>query len=120
MPSYVMLMKLTAKGADEIDSSPERIAAAKASWEALGGTVTSFHATMGEYDFVAVGEGPNDLCAMAFAAIMTATGSVSVTTMKAFDEEQWSFILQAPGDRLKTGTVERIIGPTGSRKSPLP
>jgi uncharacterized protein with GYD domain len=105
MPSYVMLMKLTAAGAARLEESPARIAAAKDAFASLGGEVTSFHITMGEYDFVAVGELPNDLCAMAFAAVMAKSGAVSVTTMKGFSEEQWPFILDADPELLIRGAV---------------
>jgi uncharacterized protein with GYD domain len=105
MPSYVMLMKLTAAGAARLEESPARIAAAKKAFAELGGEVTSFHITMGEYDFVAVGEAPNDLCAMAFAAIMAKSGSVTVTTMKGFSEAQWPFILEANPEFLIGGDM---------------
>jgi len=50
MPHYIMLMKLTTQGAKNLGEAPQRIEAAKKAWEELGGTVKSFHITMGEYD----------------------------------------------------------------------
>ena len=116
MPSYVMLMKLTAAGAATLEQSPLRIKAARKAFADLGGEVTSFHVTMGEYDFVAVGALPNDLCAMAFAAVMAKSGSVTVTTMKGFSEEEWPFILEGDPELLVKG-VYTAVSPRWGRKA---
>jgi uncharacterized protein with GYD domain len=112
-----MLMKLTAAGAAALEESPQRISAAKREFEALGGTVSSFHVTMGEYDFVAVGEAPNDLCAMAFAAVMAKSGSVTVTTMKAFSEDEWPLILEGEPEQLMSAVVPAEVAPRAGRKT---
>jgi uncharacterized protein with GYD domain len=98
MPDYVMLMKLTAKGAANIDDSPNRITAAKELWEGLGGTLTSFHATFGEYDFVAVGSAPDDWSAAFFAKEMARLGDVTSMTMRAINEEEWLSVLARQKD----------------------
>jgi uncharacterized protein with GYD domain len=116
MPTYVMLMKLTAAGGAKLEESPLRIEVAKRAFEELGGEVRSFHVTMGEYDFVAVGDAPNDLCAMAFAAVMTKLGFVSVTTLKAFSEDDWAFAIDGKPEDLMTGTVPPMITPKAGRK----
>lgn len=91
MPDYVVLMKLTAQGAKDIDDAPSRIARAKAGWKALGGELRGFYITMGEYDYVAVGtlnetDEAADQMALAFALQLAREGNVMTTTMKAFSE----------------------------------
>jgi uncharacterized protein with GYD domain len=105
MPDYIMLMKLTAKGAANIDGSPDRISAARKAWEELGGKLTSLHATFGEYDFVAVGEAPNDWVPAAFVAALAADGHVTTTTMKAFTEHDWVWLVRAPWDAIREGDL---------------
>lgn len=100
MATYIMLMKLTDAGAKDIRHSPARIDAAWAKWEKLGGTVLSLHRTMGEYDFVAVGEAPNDWCAMAFDAFMAGSGSVRTVTMHAIDATEWWWLLNTKDEDL--------------------
>jgi len=105
MPDYVVLMKLTSQGAANIAEAPERIKGAKAAWADLGGKVKSFHVTMGEYDYVAIGEAPNDWSAMAFAAELAAAGDVTTTTMKAFSEDDWKWALNASAADIREGAV---------------
>jgi uncharacterized protein with GYD domain len=88
MPMYVGLYKLTDKGAADIRNSPERFANAVKGWEALGGTVTAALATIGQYDFVSVGEAPSDEVAALHAAGMAATGTVTTQTLRAFTAEE--------------------------------
>jgi len=110
LPTYIMLMKLTDGGALAIKESPGRIDVAQAKWRALGGKMTSLHRTFGEYDFVAVGEGPNDWCAMAFDAFMASTGSVRTITMKAIDETEWKWLLGSKDEDL--AEIASPPGPT--------
>lgn len=105
MPDYVVLMKLTSQGATTIADAPQRIEAAKEAWAALGGKIKSFHVTMGEYDYVAIGEAPNDWSAMAFVAELAAAGFVTTTTMKAFSADDWKWALNAPAEDIRDGAV---------------
>lgn len=105
MPDYAVLMKLTEQGAKNIGEAPQRIEAAKRAWEDLGGTVKSFHVTMGEYDYVAIGDAPNDWVAVAFVAELAHAGDVTTTTMKAFSEDDWKWALNAPAEAIRSGMV---------------
>jgi uncharacterized protein with GYD domain len=87
MPSYVLLMKLTEEGARAAKDIPARIEEGTRAFEAMGGTMQSFHVTMGPYDYVAVGEAPSDEVAAAFALALASRGFVTTTTMKAFSPQ---------------------------------
>lgn len=90
---YVGLYKMTEKGATEIKKSPERMKDAIDAWEAMGGTTRVVLATMGEYDFVSVGEAPSDEVAATFAAALGAMGFVATTTLRGFTPEEFAGML---------------------------
>ena len=93
MVTNVMLMKLTHEGARHIKDAPDRIKAAISSFEAMGGKVIAFYAVTGEYDYVAIGEAPNDDVAFAFVVGLTAQGNVKSTTMRAFSVDQFAAVI---------------------------
>ena len=93
MPMYVVLMKLTDKGLAEIKNAPQRMQEGVAAWEAMGGKMHSLLATMGEYDYVGVGEGPSDEVAVAFAAALGSHGHVTTTSLRAFTREEFAAIV---------------------------
>jgi len=60
----------------------------------MGGKMTGFYLTMGEYDFVGIGEAPNDEVALTFLLGMGAAGFVKTTTLKAFTVEEFEKIVK--------------------------
>ena len=88
MPKYIALMKLTQEGIKDIKNAPQRIEQAIAGMGALGGKLVDFYMVMGEYDYVAVAEFPNDEAGMTFLLALGSLGNVRTTTLKAFDREQ--------------------------------
>jgi uncharacterized protein with GYD domain len=93
MPTYISLMKLTDQGIKDIKDLPQRLEAQKKAMAALGGKLLAFYMVMGEYDYVAISEGPNDEAAMISLIGLGAQGNVRTTTMKAFDMETVSGLL---------------------------
>jgi len=93
MPTYVLLMNLTDQGIRTIKGAPERIAAAIETWESMGGSMRSFHMTMGAYDYVAIGEAPSDEAGAAFLLGLGSLGNVKTTTLKAFTKEEAGSII---------------------------
>jgi uncharacterized protein with GYD domain len=89
MPTYVSLMKFTDQGAKDIKEAPERIEKAFKGLEAMGGKIVDFYVTMGEYDYVAIAEGPSDEVALTFLMGLGAAGNVRTTTLKAFKREDF-------------------------------
>jgi uncharacterized protein with GYD domain len=83
----VILMKITDQGMRDIKAAPERIKQGIAALEAMGGKITSFHATLGEYDYVAIGEGLSDEAMLTFLLALGSLGSVRTTALKAFSVE---------------------------------
>jgi len=93
MPTYILLMKLTEQGAKEAKEIPALIDQSVAAWEAMGGKTHSVHVTMGAYDYVAVGEGPSDEVAAAFALGLARQGRVTTTTLKGFSRDEIAAIV---------------------------
>jgi uncharacterized protein with GYD domain len=94
MPKYVSLMKLTDQGIRNVKDLPERLAESERAMEAMGSKLLAFYVVMGEWDYVAVSEGPDDETAMTFLLGLGSQGNVRTTTMKAFD-------MEAVGEMLK-------------------
>ena len=94
MPTYIGLYKLTDQGIKNIKDAPKRIEEGLKRAEAAGGKVIGFYTVLGEYDYVAVGEFPNDEVAVAFALAMGSEGNVRTTTLKAFTREVFAEIVK--------------------------
>ncbi len=94
MPTYVLLMNLTDKGIREIKDAPARLDAAFKGVEAAGGKITGFYMTMGQYDYVAIAEGPSDEAALLQLLGLGMAGNVRTTTLKAFTMEEVGGLLK--------------------------
>jgi len=94
MPTYITLWKLTDQGVKNIKNAPQRIEAAIKSAEAAGGKTKGFYVTMGDYDYVTIGEGASDESQMAFLLRTASAGSVRSTTLKAFTQEEFAEIVK--------------------------
>ena len=92
MHTYIVLMKLTDQGIRAAKDAPDRIEAGINSMNALGGKVMGFYATLGEYDYVACVEAPNEAIVMRFLLAFGAAGDVRTTTMKALTHTEFEEI----------------------------
>lgn len=84
MPTYIALYKLTEQGIKGIKNAPQRFEQGVKAVEKMGGKVLGFYAVMGEYDYVGIGEFPNDEVAMTHSLGLGSLGNVRTTTLKAF------------------------------------
>ena len=94
MPTYIVLYKLTDQGIRNIKDAPQRIEEGTKALEAVGDKVIGFYSVMGEYDYVSIGEAPNDETAVALALAMGSQGNVRTTTLKAFTKEEFAEIVK--------------------------
>jgi uncharacterized protein with GYD domain len=92
MHTYIVLMKLTDQGIRAAKDAPDRIETAIKSLEALGGQVDGFYATLGEYDYVACVDAPNEAVVMRFLLALGSAGDVRTTTMKALSKGEFEEI----------------------------
>ncbi len=94
MPTYVTLFKWTEQGVKDIKNAPARFEASKKLTESMGGKILGLYVTMGEYDVVALTEGPSDETAAVVALSIAGKGNVKTTTMRAFTESEFSDIVK--------------------------
>jgi len=94
MPTYVILMNLTEQGIKNIKGAPERIEMTSKALEAAGGKLIGFYSTMGQYDYVAIAEGPSDEVTMTQLLAIGMAGNVRTTTLKAFTKEEFAKIVK--------------------------
>jgi len=89
MPLYVGLVKMTGQGASKIRDLAPEYARWKAYAESLGFKPICAVACFGEYDFVVVGEYPNEAAALKGAGYAVAQGNVTVQTLPACQIEDF-------------------------------
>jgi len=89
MATYIILGKYTEQGIRNIKQSPQRLDAARQAVEAAGGKMPQFYLTMGQYDFVAISEGPDDEAMTRVLLAIGSSGNVKTETLKAFPEADY-------------------------------
>lgn len=98
MPTYIGLVEYTEHGITNIEDSPDRLDDAKALAESLGGELTDFYLTFGQYDIVVETEFPDDETAAQFTLGVAREGAVSTETLKAFPEDEYREVIDGiPG-----------------------
>lgn len=87
------LFKWTEQGVKDIRNVPARFDAAKKLVEAGGGKTLGIYVTMGDWDIVAITQGPSDEMAAAAALSIASRGNSRTTTVRAFTETEFAEIL---------------------------
>jgi len=95
MATYIILANYTEQGIRNIKNSPERLAAAREMGKGMGGQIKEFYLTLGNYDFVAVAEAPDDAAAAKLLLALGAQGNVRTTTLRAFGENEYREITKS-------------------------
>jgi uncharacterized protein with GYD domain len=94
MNTYIILMKLTDQGIKSVKDAPKRAEAGIKAFEQMGGKVLGFYAALGEYDYVSIGEAPNDEVATAFSLALGSLGNVRTTSLRAFTLKEFTEIVK--------------------------
>jgi uncharacterized protein with GYD domain len=95
MSKFVVLGSWTAQGAADYGSTLKRVQASSELWVAAGGRLIDIYWTLGQYDFVAIVEAPDDATATSVLLRLGAMGSFRTATMRAFDRAEWAEVLAA-------------------------
>jgi len=90
MATHIVLMKLTEQGIKDIKNAPSRVDAAAKAIEAIGGKMTGFYFTLGEYDYITIIEGLTDEAGASFLLKLGSAGNVRTTTLKAFTKNEFA------------------------------
>jgi uncharacterized protein with GYD domain len=94
MATHIVLMKLTDQGIKDVKNAPLRVDAAAKAIEAMGGKLTGFYFTLGEYDYVSIVEGLTDEAGASFLLKLGSMGNVRTTTLKAFTKKDFAEIVK--------------------------
>jgi uncharacterized protein with GYD domain len=97
MPIYVSLVNWTEQGVKNFRDTVRRADDYRGLVEQSGGQVHQLLWTLGEYDLVVVTDFPDDETATTVLLQTVAGGNIRTKTMKAFDADQMSAIIQRTG-----------------------
>ncbi|MGZ9222276.1 MAG: GYD domain-containing protein [Anaerolineales bacterium] len=95
MANYIILIRYTHQGAQNIKESPARLDAAKKAFQSMGGELKQWYLVMGQYDAVIVAEAPNDETVAKFTLAVGSLGNVRTETLRAFNEDEYRNIIAA-------------------------
>ena len=85
MPHYIILGNFTEQGIKNVRQVPKRDDEARRMIEQAGGKMQIYY-TLGEYDFIAITEMPDDEAMMKFLLQAGSLGNVRTKTLKAWTE----------------------------------
>jgi uncharacterized protein with GYD domain len=97
MPTYIALMNWTDQGIRSIKDTVRRRDQADALAQKHGATIEQVYWTVGPYDIVAIIEAADDESATALLLEGGTLGNIRTTTLRAYDRDQMSGILQRLG-----------------------
>ena len=97
MPAYIVLMNWTDQGIRNARETVQRRDQADALAERHGARIEQVYWTVGPYDIVAILDAPDDESATAMMLELSSAGNLRTTTLRAYDREEMSGILQRLG-----------------------
>src|SRR5262245_21500270 len=93
MPHYIVLGSFTEQGLQNIKDSPKRAEAVSKLAKKVGASLKDTYWTLGQYDFVAIIEAPDDVTMTALGATIGKLGNVRTETLRAFTGAELKSIL---------------------------
>lgn len=93
MSTYLVLANFTEQGIQQVKVSAKRLEAVKEMANAVGGVVTAFYLTIGEYDMTFVLDMPSDKALATFLLAVASAGNIRTTSLKAFTEAEFQAIV---------------------------
>jgi uncharacterized protein with GYD domain len=97
MPNYVVLMNWTDQGIKTVRDTVHRRERADAQAERHGARIEQVYWTVGPYDLVVILEAPDDESATALLLELSSAGNLRTTTLRAYDREEMTGIIQRLG-----------------------
>jgi len=97
MPMYVSLLTWTDYGIGNVRSTLERVKGATEFAERLGVTIKEVYWTVGSYDSVIIVEAPDDKTYSAFMFEIGSRGTVRSNSLRAYNDEEMSEIMEKLG-----------------------
>jgi uncharacterized protein with GYD domain len=93
MARFVVLINWTDQGVRNAKESVNRVGQARAAFEPLGVTIDTIYWTLGNHDMVTIVSAPDGESLAVALLRLAGAGNVRTTTLRAFDEAEFSAIL---------------------------
>lgn len=93
MPIYISLGRYTQQGFADLKDLPKSLAAARNAFRESGVEIKDYYLTMGQYDFIAVIEAPDDATLAKFLLAIRVNGNSMGETFRAFREDEYPTLL---------------------------
>lgn len=97
MPTYVSLINWTDQGIRTVKETLDRADKFEELAQKHGASLEQVYWTVGPYDIVAIIEAPDDESATAVLLESSTLGNIRTTTLRAYDRDQMSGIIQRLG-----------------------
>ena len=97
MPTYVSLFNWTDQGIRNVRDTVQRYERSQEQQDKHGVSLQQIYWTVGPYDIVAIIEAPDDESATAVLLEGSTLGNIRTTTLRAYDRDQMSGIIQRLG-----------------------
>jgi uncharacterized protein with GYD domain len=94
MPTYVSLLNFTDQGIRTVGDTVERVDRATELAEKHGARLVQTYWTVGPYDLVVVLEAQDDESLTAFLLEVSTAGNIRTTTLRAYNREEMSGIIE--------------------------
>lgn len=94
MVRYIMLMRLSREGKENIKEAPQRFAATQRIMKACDVDLIDMYATLGPFDYLLVLEAPDGEAIFKFVAMISADGEINTETWRAIPFDEFSKITQ--------------------------
>lgn len=94
MTTYILLSKVTDKGAETIKKNPERIKEVNKEIESFGAKVVEQFAVLGPYDFVNIVEAPDNETISRVSVELGSRGTVKIETLVALPLDKFIQMLR--------------------------
>ena len=97
MPTYISLIDFTDQGIRTVTETVDRAAKFGELAQKYGASLERVYWTVGPHDIVAIIEAPDDESATALLLETGSLGNIRTTTLRAYDRDQMSGIIQRLG-----------------------
>jgi uncharacterized protein with GYD domain len=97
MPTYISLFNFTDQGIRNVRDTVDRYDRSKELADKHGVRFEQVYWTVGPYDIVAIAEALDEESVSAFFLELSSAGNLRTTTLRAYDREEMSSILQRLG-----------------------
>jgi uncharacterized protein with GYD domain len=102
MPTYVGLINWTDQGIRSVRDTLQRAERADQLGQKYGVRIQHLYWTVGPYDIVCIMEAPDEESVSAFSLELGASGSVRTNTLRAYEQEEMSSIIERLGPAAAT------------------